>query len=110
MLCFQSISEMKSQIDILEDSCQQMYHHTEQNIPEVISEWLEADEENREMIKTALKIRRTNANLKADEAWISWKTQNTQTMLDTARVRLEDIGQVGFCSLRYDYFFANIKA
>lgn len=73
-----------------------MYRHAEQDTPEVILEWLEADEENREMIRTALKIRRTNANLKADEAWISWKTQNTQKMLETARVHLEDFEQVRF--------------
>ncbi|KAF8342836.1 Spc7 kinetochore protein-domain-containing protein [Cantharellus anzutake] len=89
-----SISEMKRQIEILEDSCQQMYMHAERHTPEVILDWLEADDDTREMIKTALKIRRTNASLKADEAWISWKAQNTQQMLDSAKVHLEDLEQL----------------
>ena len=85
---------MKEQIEILETECEDMHSRADQNMPDVILDWLEADEEEREMIRTATQIRKSNASLQAQATWISWKYANALRALQTAQVHDEELSEV----------------
>jgi hypothetical protein len=85
---------MKDQLEILKTECEEMHAQADKSMPDVILDWLEADEEEREMIKTATQIRKSNASLHAQATWISWRHANALKALETAQIHDEELAEV----------------
>lgn len=85
---------MQEQITVLEKECEAQYAVAEQKTPDAILDWLEADDEMREMIKTATKIRKTHALFRAQEMWLTWRTENANIALEAAKLNEEDLQAV----------------
>lgn len=87
---------------VLESECRRMNEEADQTVPDVILDWLEADEDERDMIRTATQIRKSNASLQAQATWISWRQANALKALEAAELHDEELSEVRNIYSMYD--------